>query len=32
MDDEDDPDEELLDDFSDDELRDIFAYLSIVDD
>ncbi len=30
--DEDDPDEELLDDFSDDELRDIFAYLSIVDD
>ena len=30
--DEDDPDEELLDDFSDEELRDIFAYLSTVDD
>lgn len=30
--DEDAPDEELLADFSDDELKDIFAYLSIVDD
>ena len=26
------PDDELLDDFSDEELKDIFAYLSIVDD
>ena len=30
--DEDEPDEELLDDFSDEELKDIFAYLSIADD
>ncbi|RMG34397.1 MAG: cytochrome C [Gammaproteobacteria bacterium] len=30
--DEDEPDDELLDDFTDEELRDIFAYLSIVDD
>ncbi len=30
--DEDDPEEELLNDFSDEELRDIFAYLSTVDD
>ncbi|MCG8427008.1 MAG: c-type cytochrome [Chromatiales bacterium] len=30
--DEDAPEEELLDDFSDEEIRDIFAYLSIVDD
>jgi cytochrome c553 len=30
--DEDAPEEELLQDFSDEELRDMFAYLSIVDD
>ena len=30
--DEDEPDEELLDDFTDEELKDIFAYLSIADD
>ncbi|MBT8428467.1 MAG: c-type cytochrome [Gammaproteobacteria bacterium] len=30
--DEDEPKDELLDDFSDEELRDIFAYLSIADD
>ncbi|HHI76487.1 MAG TPA: c-type cytochrome [Gammaproteobacteria bacterium] len=30
--DEDDPEEELLNDFRDEELRDIFAYLSTVDD
>ena len=30
--DEDEPDEELLDDFTDAELTDIFAYLSIADD
>ncbi|MEN8177480.1 MAG: c-type cytochrome [Pseudomonadota bacterium] len=30
--DEDEPEEELLLEFTDDELRDIFAYLSIVDD
>jgi len=30
--DEDEPNEELLDDFSDEELKDIFAYLSIADD
>ncbi|MES9972686.1 MAG: c-type cytochrome, partial [Candidatus Thiodiazotropha sp.] len=30
--DEDAPDDELLSDFSDDELTDIFAYLSILDD
>ncbi len=30
--DPDEPDEELLDDFSDEELTNIFAYLSIVDD
>lgn len=28
----DDPNDELLDDFSDDQIRDIFAYLSIADD
>ncbi|MFC1363356.1 MAG: cytochrome C, partial [gamma proteobacterium symbiont of Ctena orbiculata] len=30
--DEEAPDEELLSDFSDEELTDVFAYLSIVDD
>ncbi|MES9821883.1 MAG: c-type cytochrome [Candidatus Thiodiazotropha sp.] len=30
--DEDAPDDELLSDFTDDELTDIFAYLSILDD
>lgn len=30
--DEDSPDEELLNEFSDEDLRDIFAYMSIVDD
>ena len=30
--DEDEPNEELLDDFSYEELKDIFAYLSIADD
>jgi len=30
--DEEEPDEELLEDFSDEELKDIFAYLSIADD
>jgi cytochrome c553 len=30
--DKDEPDEELLEDFSQEELRDIFAYVSILDD
>ncbi|RTZ58515.1 MAG: cytochrome C, partial [Gammaproteobacteria bacterium] len=30
--DEDEPDEELLEDFSKEELRDIFAWLSVQDD